>query len=255
MKIVAIIEARMSSTRLPNKSMKKIVGKPLLELMIERIKHCNKIDEIVIATSILPENDVIEALAKKLKVSCFRGSENDVLERVLESAKSVNSDIIIELWGDSPLLDSNILNDLIDFYQKNRYDCVGTTFPNFKKNYPLGISALIFPLKILEEVNQITHNPNDRENVSNYIYEHPEKYKIRPLPCPKNLNFPNLRLTVDEQNDFNLIKIIFEELYYLDPQFSTVEVIKFLNSNPKLLEINKDVIQKKLPAWDKLKKT
>ena len=122
MKIVAIIEARMSSTRLPNKSMKKIVGKPLLELMIERIKHCNKIDEIVIATSILPENDVIEALAKKLKVSCFRGSENDVLERVLESAKSVNSDIIIELWGDSPLLDSNILNDPIDFYQKNRYD-------------------------------------------------------------------------------------------------------------------------------------
>ena len=253
MKIVAIIEARMSSTRLPNKSMKKIVGKPLLELMIERVKSCKKIDEIVVATSIMPENDVIELLTKKLKVSCFRGSEDDVLGRVLESGKSVNADIIIELWGDSPLIDMHILNDLINFFQNNEYDCVGTTFPNFEKTYPLGLSALIFPLKILEEVDKITNNSNDRENVSNYIYEHPDKYNIAPLPCPKELNFPNFRLTVDEQSDFDLINIIFEKLYVSDSQFSAVKVIEFLNSNPKLSEINNTVIQNKLSTWDQLK--
>jgi len=254
MKIVATIEARMSSTRLPNKSMKRILGKPILELMIERIKHCNKIDEIIIATSVRPENDIIESLAKKMKVNCFRGSEDDVLDRVLKSAKSVDSDVIVELWGDSPLIDANILNHLIDFYQENEYDCVGTTLPNFEKTYPLGLSALIFPLKILDEVDKITKNPIDRENVSNYIYEHPNKYKIASLPCPKDLNFPNFRLTIDEQNDFNLMKIIFEKLYPADQNFSTIKVIELLNSNPNLSEINKHVIQKKLSAWDQLKK-
>ena len=255
MKIVATIEARMSSTRLPSKSMKKILGKPMLELMIERVKNCNKIDEIVIATSVRPENDVIESLAKKMEVGCFRGSEDDVLDRVLKSAKSVNSDTIVELWGDSPLIDANILNNLIDFYQKNEYDCVGTTFPNFEKTYPSGLSALIFPLKILDEIDRITQNPNDRENVSNYIYEHPNKYKIAPLPCPKELNFPNLRLTVDEQSDFDLINIIFKKLYSTNPEFSAAKVIELLNSDPELSEMNKHVIQRKLSVWDKLKKT
>jgi spore coat polysaccharide biosynthesis protein SpsF len=255
MKIVATIEARMSSNRLPGKSMKKILGKPMLELMIERIQNCNKIDEVVIATSSNPENDLIESLAKKIGVGCFRGSEDDVLDRVLKAAKSVNANIIVELWGDSPLIDANILNDLIDFYQKNDYDCVGTNLPNFDKTYPLGLSALIFPLKILDEVDKITQNPDDRENVSNYIYEHPDKYKIASLPCPKELNFPNLRLTVDEQNDFDLIEIIFRELYPKNSKFSAAEAIKFLNSNPKFSKMNRHVVQRRLAVWDQLKKS
>ena len=100
MKIVATIEARMSSNRLPGKSMKKILGKPMLELLIERIQICDRIDKIVIATSVNPENEPIESLAKKMKVGYFRGSEDDVLDRVLKAAKSANADLIVELWGD-----------------------------------------------------------------------------------------------------------------------------------------------------------
>lgn len=252
MKIVASIEARMGSTRLPGKSMKKILGKPMLQLMIERVKNCNKIDEIVIATSKNKENDKIEELSKKLGVSYFRGSEEDVLDRVLKGAKSVNADIILESWGDCPLTDPLVLDDLIKYYLENNFDCVGTILPNFKKTYPLGISALIFSTKVLDEINKITHDPVDRENVSNYIYEHPEKYKLSPLPCPPELNFPNLRLVVDEQSDFDLIKIIFENLYPSNPKFNTKEIIKFLNSNPNIRNMNKDVDQKRLKTWDNL---
>ncbi|HVZ62343.1 MAG TPA: glycosyltransferase family protein [Candidatus Nitrosotalea sp.] len=253
-KLVATIEARMTSTRLPGKSMKSIVGKPMLELLLERVKKTKGIDEIVVATTSNSTDDIIADLARQMSVECFRGSENDVLDRVLKAAKSANADIILELWGDSPLIDHRILDDLIEFYFKNDFDCIGTTLPNFKKTFPLGLSSLIFSRKILEEVNIITQNPSDRENVSNYIYEHPEKYKIADLPCPPELNFPNLRFTVDEQSDFDVVKTIFEKLYPINKDFSAIEVVNFLNSNPNILDINKHVVQRTLPAWNKFKK-
>lgn len=254
MKIVATIEARIGSTRLPGKSMKKIVDKPMLQLLIERVKRSKMIDEIVVATTTNPADDIIEDLAKKMSISCFRGSEDDVLDRVLRAAKSANADIILELWGDNPLIDPIILDELIRFYLQNKFDCVGTILPNFEKTYPLGISALIFSTIILDEVDKITNNPNDRENVSNYIYEHPEKYKLASLPCPSEMNQPNLRFTVDENSDFELIKLIFENFYHSNPNFGVLDVIKFLDSNPQLKSLNKHVAQRKLPAWNTLRK-
>ncbi len=251
MKIIATIEARMGSSRLPGKSIRQIIGKPMLELMIERVKCCNQIDDIVVATSTNKKDDVIEELTSKLHVNCFRGSEDDVLDRVLHAAKMVKADIILELWGDCPLIDPKILDDLVIFYKNNSVDCCGTVLPNFKKEFPLGISALIFSTEILNDISKITQNFEDRENVSNYIYEHPEKYKILPLPCPTNLSFPEFRLVVDEENDFELIKIIFEELYPQNPNFQTLEIINFLNNNPNLVSINKDVEQKRLSSWKK----
>lgn len=254
MKIVATIEARMGSSRLPGKSMKKIVGKPMLELLFERVKNSKLINEIVVATTLNPSNDVIEELAKKNLIRCFRGSEEDVLDRVLNAAKSVNADVILELWGDNPLIDPKILDNLIGFYLENKFDCVGTTLPNFKKTYPIGISALIFSTKVLEEVSNLTNDPEDRENVSNYIYEHIEKYRIAPLPCPIELNYPDLRLTVDEEDDFNLVKTIFENLYQTKPNFDTFDIINFLKSNPHIKDINKNVVQKRLSKWNKFTK-
>ncbi len=253
MKIAAIIEARMGSTRLPKKSLKEISGKPMLQLMIERVKKTRNIQEIIIATSVNSINDGIEKLTKKLDVTCFRGSEDDVLGRVLKAAKSSKVDIILELWGDCPLIDPVILENLVDYFIKNKFDCVGTVLPNFEKTYPLGISALIFRTRTLEEVNEICHEPVYRENVSNYIYENPQKYKIASLPCPDELKFPNLRLVVDEPSDFKLIKTIFENLYQSKKNFSTADVIEFLNSNPRIRDMNKHVRQRTLPNWDKLK--
>ena len=246
MKVVATIEARMGSTRLPGKSLKKIMGKPMLELMIERVKKAKLIDEIVIATSENPKDDVIELLAKRLNVGCFRGSEDDVLDRVLKAAKAYIADHIVELWGDCPLIDPEIIDEMIRYYLDNDFDCAGTTIPTFKQTFPWGISALIFPTKMLEEISQITQDPVDRENVSNYIYEHSDIYKIGRLPCPPELNHPEIRLTVDELADFELVKTIFERLTPINRDFKTINIITFLESNPEIKNINIHVKQKKL---------
>ena len=223
----------------------------MLELMIERIKESKEINDIVVATSCNSKDDAIEELALKLHVNCFRGSEDDVLNRVLNAAKSVDADIILELWGDCPLIDPVILDNIVNFYKNNNLDCTGTVLPNFKKEYPLGISALIFSTEILNEIDKITKNPEDRENVSNYIYEHPKQYKIKPVPCPSFLNFPDLRLVVDEESDFKLVEKIFESLYRQNPHFRTEDIIKFLDDNPRLKNLNKNVLQRRLSSWEK----
>ena len=243
MKIIITIEARMGSTRLPGKSMKPIMEKPMLELMIERVKHAKLVDEIVVATTDHPRDDIIENLAKRLNVGCFRGSEDDVLERVLEAAKAFNADYIVELWGDCPLMDPDVIDDLIKYYLNNDFDCVGTTLD---KTFPWGIAALMFPTKILDEVAKITNDPVDRENVSTYIYEHPEKYKIGNLPCLDELKHPEIRLTVDELADFELVKTIYEHLTPLNPDFRTIDIVQFLEEHPEIKNINKDVRQKKV---------
>lgn len=250
MKIIASVEARMMSTRLAGKSMKKILGKPMLQLMIERISQSKLLNEIIVATTKNTADDEIETLCKKLSISCFRGSEDDVLDRVLKAAKSVRGDIIVELWGDSPLIDSKIIDSLITYYLKNDFDCVGTTLPNFEKTYPVGLSAIIFKTEILDKVNRLTQNPDDRENVSNYIYERPEKFKVAPLPCSSDLNFPELRLTVDEKSDFELVAAVFTSLYPNNHNFSSADVIEFLNEHPEIKSINKNVIQKRLKNWN-----
>ncbi len=242
-KIIASIEARSGSTRLPGKVLKEIIEKPMLELMIERIKGACLIDEIVIATSLNPKDDEIEELSHKLKVKCFRGSEDDVLDRVLKAAKKYNGRHIVELWGDTPLIDPLIIDEAVKYYLQNDFDCVATCLD---KSFPWGMSLLVFPTQILEEVSLITNDPVDRENVSNYIYEHPDKYKIGHLPCPPELKRPEIRLTVDESADFELVKVIFENLSFSNPFFSTQDIIKFLDANPDLKKVNENVKQKKL---------
>ncbi len=240
-KIVASIEARVGSSRLPGKVLKEIIGKPMLELMVKRVKQAKNIDDIVIATSTNPKDDSIEKLAKKLNIKCFRGSEEDVLDRVLRAVQENKGEHIVELWGDTPLIDPRIIDGVINYYIQNDFDCVGGD-----KNYPWGMNLLVFPTYILEEVSLITNDPVDRENVSTYIYEHPDKYKVSRCPCPKELNRPEIRLTVDELPDFELVKIIFENLQPKNQSFSMLDIIKFLDANPDLKNINKNVKQKKV---------
>ncbi|MBN1353734.1 MAG: glycosyltransferase family protein [Candidatus Omnitrophica bacterium] len=222
--------------------MKKILGKPMLELMVERVKRARFIDEIVIATSVNPVDDAIKALSDKLGVKCFRGSEDDVLDRVLKAVKHYGGEHIVELWGDTPLIDPLIIDEVINYYFRNKLDLASTCLD---RTFPWGMSVLVFPTRVLDEVSLVTNDPVDRENVSNYIYEHPEKYKIGHLPCPPELNRPEIRLTVDEEPDFELVKIIFEKLGANNTLFSTLDIIRFLDKNPEFIEINKYVKQRK----------
>jgi spore coat polysaccharide biosynthesis protein SpsF len=211
--------------------------------MIERVKKAHLIDEIVVATSLNPRDNAIEELAGRLKVKCFRGSEDDVLDRVLKAVQKYNGEHIVELWGDTPLIDPLIIDAAIQYYFRNDFDCVATCLNN---TFPWGMSLLVFPTRILEEISLITNAPVDRENVSNYIYEHPEKYTVGHLPCPAELNRPEIRLTVDELPDFQLVTKIFENLSRKNPFFTTLDILKFLDAHPELKNLNKHVKQRKI---------
>jgi len=238
MKIISTIEARMTSSRLPGKVLKEILGKPALELLIERLKAVKEIEEIVVATTVNKTDDIIEALCRRLKVRCFRGSENDVLSRVLQAAQSVKADIIVEITGDCPLADPDLIRTCLKTFLEGDYDYLSNG--SLKRTFPDGLDVQVFPVKVLQEVSTLTHDPSDREHVSHYIYTHPERYKLKNYEADKELHWPELAITLDTPEDLILITRIFEALYPKDRLFSAYDIVRFLRANPELTSVNKD---------------
>jgi spore coat polysaccharide biosynthesis protein SpsF len=236
--IVAIIEARMASTRLPGKTMRKIVGKPMLALVIERLQRANRLDGIIVATTVNREDDVIIKLAKELGVKWFRGSSEDVLGRVLKAAKRYKVDIIVEITGDCPLIDSNIVDSVISRYLIGGYDFVANCV---REPFPRGLDTRVFSTDILQEVSELTQDSVDREHVSLYIYEHPKKYRVYNIKAPRELR--HLRLCVDTKKDLQLIRRIYSTLYPQNANFTIFDVLKLIEDKG-LAVINADVKQK-----------
>lgn len=244
MRKVAIIEARMGSTRRPGKTMAEIMGRPMLELLIERLKKSKLLDGIVVATTTKEEDGVIEDLTKRLDVECYRGSSEDVLGRVLDAVKVYDVDLIIEITGDCPLTDPEIVDRVITLYLEGDYDYVTS---GLECPLPRGLVVQVFSAKILEEVELLTRgDPVYREHVSLYIYERPKKYKLQYLQVPQELRKPNLRLVVDTEQDITLMKEIFNELYFKKKNFSVRDVIQLLDVKPELVKINVHIKGKKV---------
>ncbi len=241
MKLVATIEARMDSSRLPGKILKELLGKPMLERLVERVKRSRFIQEIIVATTTVPHDNETVKVSQKIGVKHFRGSSDDVLDRVLKAAKAYQADLIVELTGDCPLLDPVIIDSVIQHYLENKYDYVSNVL---ERTFPRGMDTQIFSVKVLEEVSQMTQEPADRENVSLYIYEHPEKYRLGNVSAPSELKRPELRLTVDTEPDLKLIRGIYSQLYPKKPNFLLHDIIQLLDSDSRLKEINAHVQQK-----------
>ncbi|MGB8707618.1 MAG: glycosyltransferase family protein [Dehalococcoidia bacterium] len=243
MKIVSTIEARMASTRLPGKIMKEILGRPMLELLIERLKRAKKVDEIIVATTVNPEDEVVTRLAERVGVKWFRGSSDDVLDRVLQAAKAFKADVIVEMTGDCPLLDPEIVDMMVAKFLavKGKYDYVANVI---KRTYPRGLDTQVFPVAVLQDVSRITQDPADRENVSLYIYEHPEKYRLLNVEALPEIARPDLRLCVDTEEDLRLITEIYSFLYLRKPDFLTIDVLNLIDENPALSLINAGVEQR-----------
>ena len=243
-KVDIIVEARLSSKRLPKKVMLKVLNRPLLDLMIERLKQINFVKSIIIATTTNKEDDAIEKIAIKNKVNYFRGSELDVLGRVTKAIIKNKTDIVVQITGDNPLADKNVVENLIKFFIKNyeRYDFVsndaGIYNSKFTQEYPMGLNTKVFKSSLLLKVEKLTSNPVDREHVVNYILKNCDKFKILSHKAPQELCRPELRFTLDYLEDFNLIKLVFENLYPKNSNFSILDVINFLDNNPKIKNIN-----------------
>lgn len=240
-KIVATIEARMSSSRLPGKVLMDLSGKPVLQHIVERLKRSRYIDEVVVATTDRPGDDPVETLCRSIGCGCFRGSEDDVLLRVLEAARSADAGLIVEITGDCPCIDWRHVDAAVDLFFEASCDYVSNIG---LRPYPVGFEVQVFPTAVLADVDARTRNPVDHEHVSLYIYTHPEIYRIRHLEADDGMYHPDIEVTLDTAEDYKLISEIYDRLYMRNKDFSAADVIGLLESDPELQRLTRDVKRK-----------
>lgn len=240
-RVVGIIEARYRSSRLPGKVTRPILGVPMLARMIERVSMARTLDEIVVACPVGPEDDVVEEIAFDAGVSCFRGSEHDVLARVVGAAEATRADVIVELTGDCPLHESALIDKVVADYNIGGADFVSNILPY---STPRGTDVRVFSAAALAEIAGRSSDPADREHVSLHFWENPDRYTRRNVATQLPDYAHDLRLTVDTEDDFNLVNAIFEELYPSNPAFTLSEVIQLLHKRPDLRAMNEHVQQK-----------
>ena len=241
MNAIAIVQARMGSTRLPGKVLKKIKDKTILDYVIERLKFCNEIEDIVLATTTDKKDDVLEKYALSKGISYFRGSEEDVLSRYYKAAKNYKADIIVRITSDCPLIDPEIVDEIIKKHIENKADYTANII---ERTYPRGLDTEVFNFDVLEETYKNADERTQRAHVTPYIKEHPDKFKLQNIAAHKKIKRPDIRITVDTKEDFELIEKII--LHFNNLDFKAEDIINFLDKNPELLEINKNIKQKKL---------
>ena len=250
-KVDIIVEARMRSTRLPGKVLLPAAGKPLLELMLERLRRIPGVTDIIIATTHDRSNQVILDLAESMGIPVFRGDEDDVLKRVLDTARAYRTDVIVEITGDNPLIDPEISHQVISEFLK-RGDAVdyvsndvGHHRLDWELSFPVGFSTKVFSTRKLAEVAERTHHAVDREHVVNFLVKNAERERIVNVTAQGIYRRPEIRLTLDTPEDYRVIKGVFESLYPGNPRFDARDIIEFLDANPALRDWNRHVVQQR----------
>lgn len=248
-KIVAIVQARMGSTRLPGKVMKKILGKEVILHDIERLKQIKNLDEIVIATTTKNTDSIIVETVKNYdsNIGIFRGSEEDVLDRYYKAAKKFNADVIVRITSDCPLIDPLVSDKVIDAFIDNNCDYCSNTL---KRTFPQGLDTEVFSFEALEKAWNEAKEDYQREHVTPYLYEHPEKFKLLNISNDKDLS--HLRWTLDTIEDFNFINEIYKRLYSEKNIFDMNDILNVLEKEPYLIDINKNIKQKSINLVPKL---
>ena len=240
MRIIASVQVRLGSTRLPRKALKEIMDKPVLYYLIERLKRATLVDDIIVATSVEKIDDDIEMFCRNNAIHCFRGSEQDVLGRVLGALKYMDADVGVEVYGDCPLIDPEVVDEIVGFYLDNRvrYDFVTN---GLKSTYPPGLEVEVYPVSILEDSSKQINDLAIREHGTLFIRKNPQKYRLYNIEAPNELYYPDYYIELDTQEDFIIIKNIYEELYPENPDFRTIDVIDYLTKNKNLRELNSNV--------------
>ena len=243
MKVVCIMQARVGSSRLPAKVLKKIAGKTVLEHDVDRLNRVKSIDEIVIATTIEERDYKIVDEANRLGVKFFRGSEDDVLSRYYFAAKENNADVVVRVTSDCPLLDSKVTDEIIRFYLDNypRYDYVSNTLD---RTYPRGLDTEVFSFKALEKAFYEAKEDFQREHVTPFIWDNNKEFLNYQFKQSEDNS--NLRLTLDTEEDLKLITEVYSELYDDNNNFGLEEVTSLFKRRPELIDINKEIEQKKI---------
>jgi len=245
MKVIAIVQARMGSTRLPSKVLKEVARKPMLEHVINRLKRAKTVDEILVATSVNERDKPIIELSKRLGVGCFAGSEEDVLDRFLKAAEQARADVIVRVTSDCPLIDPNTVDEMVRRQLQSSVDYTRTLIDKSNsKSFPRGLDTEVFSMDVLRKVHKLASKSYEREHVTIYVYEHPELFKMQIIEAENSLRRPNYRLCVDVEEDLKLIKEIYRRLYMPNEIIDIRNVIRLLDNNLELQQINAHVKQK-----------
>jgi glutamate-1-semialdehyde 2,1-aminomutase len=236
MKTVAIVQARMGSTRLPNKVMKLVRGTPLIELLLERLAQAKNIDQIILATSVHPKNAPLAEHVEKLGYAVYRGSEQDVLDRYYQAASSARADVVVRITGDCPLVDPQLVDEALAAFQSAGVDYASNTDP---PTFPDGLDIEVFSFAALQAAWRDARRPSEREHVTPYIRE---SRRFRTLKLKHSADFSGERWTVDEPPDFEVVQSVFAH-FHPRRDFGWQEVLQLLRQRPDLFVANRHLIR------------
>jgi len=238
MMILGILQARLSSTRLPGKVLRPILGHPMLALQLERVRRSIAIDRLMVATSDQPEDNQVADLCRILGIEVYQGALDDVLDRFYQAALPLRPDHVVRLTGDCPLADPRLIDSVIQFHLNGDYDystnAIEATFPD-------GLDVEVMRFGCLEEAWREAVLPSEREHVTAFIHRRAERYRI--AHYKQQTDGSAHRWTVDEPEDFEFVSRIYEVLYPVDDEFTTDDVFALLRARPELLEINKGFLR------------
>ena len=242
MRVVAIIQARIGSTRLPGKVLLDLAGEPALARVVNRTQRATTLDEIVIATTTEPRDEVIVELCNSRGWAHFRGSEDDVLDRYYQAAKEYRADIVVRITSDCSLIEPEIIDLVVqELLEDSSLNYVSNTLP--PRAFPRGLDVEAMTFKTLERAWQEDKNPAWREHVTPYIYRTPGKFRLKAVTNEKDLSY--MRWTIDTPEDLEFVRRIYN--HFGHDCFSWHEILELLNEHPEWLEISRGVKQKEVP--------
>lgn len=239
MKKLIIVQARMTSTRLPGKVLLPLAGEPMLTRLVERLRRVQRTDGIVIAATTNTTDDAIAELCGQLGVPCHRGSELDVLSRYADAARLHGADVVVRITSDCPLIDPALIDQVIAVYEEGDSDCVSNMLP---PTWPYGMAVEVFSATALAQAHAEATLPAEREHVTPFLYAHPERYRLRNVASP--VDHSQHRWTVDTPEDYELVRRLFEALYPTRPHFTQNDILAVLDAHPDWIAINQHIRQK-----------
>jgi spore coat polysaccharide biosynthesis protein SpsF len=226
-KVALIMQARMGSTRLPGKSLMSLAGVPLVGRIFERARRAKRPHVFVMATTQRQDDDALMDVARAWGIEVFRGSETDLVDRYYQAATSVGADVIVRLPADNPVVEPAELDRIIDHYMNSSDDFSSNTHNILGNCYPDGLGAEVFSTEKLAEVNALTADPRNREHPHTYFYDHPERFRIGTVTCPKEFSRPDMVLDVNTKPQFDFIAEIYDRLYPQNPHFHITDIIRW----------------------------
>ncbi|NJD22455.1 MAG: acylneuraminate cytidylyltransferase [Melioribacter sp.] len=243
MKIITVIQARMSSTRLPGKVMLPLLGKPLLIRMIERVNLAQHVGDVIVATSTNPDDDEIERLCAQNNLICFRGHLTDLLDRHYQVAKQFNADAVVKIPSDCPLIDPKVIDKVIEHYvSSDEFDFVSNLHP---ATYPDGNDVEIFSFESLECAWKDATKDYEREHTTPFIWEHQDVFSVGNVAWETGYDYSSThRWTIDFPEDYEFIRKVYDELYSTNPAFSLNDILTLLKQKTEIAEINQQYLGK-----------